>query len=87
MFWKKREGREKKEESLPDNELTNKLKELVEAGELDKALEIAEKIKDDKNKSIALLSVAEAYAKAGELDEALEPLRKLLSDVSEIVKV
>ncbi|MBO8183487.1 MAG: tetratricopeptide repeat protein [Archaeoglobus sp.] len=67
-----------------ENELIDKVLELIRAGEFDKALEVAEKIEDSYAKSWTLSSIAKACAEVGELGKALEVIDKALEVAEEI---
>lgn len=72
MFWFKKE-----EDGL---ELWYKVSKLVEGRELEKALEVANKISDDRYRSRALYEVVKGYRLAGELEKALEIASKIKED-------
>jgi serine protease Do len=52
---------------------------MVEAGQLDLALQAAQEIEDERFRSLALRDIAEAMAKVGQFDRALQIAQKIES--------
>jgi tetratricopeptide (TPR) repeat protein len=72
-------------EALLSSALSGIAEELVKAGQkeralqfFDRALQVAQKIKDGFQRSLAFLDVAEALARAGQTDRSLQVIRSAL---------